>query len=220
VEIEEAMTDHPRHFVPAAGHDWLLPLYDPLQRLLGGDAARRRMVELAEIAPGHRVLDIGCGTGSLAALIAKRHPRVEIVGLDPDPKALARARRKCDRAGTVALDIGYSDALPYPDASFDRVLSSFMFHHLEAEAKLGTLSEAMRILAPGGALHLLDFGGTAENTHGLLGHLFHSAEHLRENFEGGIPALMREMGFAEAEEIDHRSSWIGRITYVRGRPPA
>jgi len=218
--MDKSMTDHPRHFVPAAGHDWLLSLYDPLQRLLGGDAARRRLVDLAGIERGQRILDIGCGTGSLVALIAERHPEAEIVGLDPDPRALARARRKCDRAGaTVALDLGYADALPYPDASFDRVLSSFMFHHLEAETKRGTLSEAMRILAPGGALHLLDFGGTTGNTHGLLGHLLHSAEPLRENFEGGIPALMKEAGFAEAGEIDHRSSWIGRITHVRGRVP-
>jgi ubiquinone/menaquinone biosynthesis C-methylase UbiE len=214
------MSEPARSFVPAAGHDWLLPLYDPLQRLLGGDAARRRFVDLAGIEPGQRILDIGCGTGSLLALVAGLHPQVELIGLDPDPKALARARRKCERASIgVRLDLGFSDALPYVDASFDRVLSSFMFHHLEAETKRATLREARRVLAPGGALHLLDFGGSAGNESGLLGHLLHAAEPLRENFDGGIPALMEEAGFAEAGEIDHRASWIGRIAHVRGAVP-
>ena len=58
------MAEH-RHFIPAAGHDWLLPLYDPLQTLMGGDSFRRSMIDAAHIQPGQRVLDIGCGTGSL-----------------------------------------------------------------------------------------------------------------------------------------------------------
>jgi ubiquinone/menaquinone biosynthesis C-methylase UbiE len=82
-----------------------------------------------------------------------------VVGLDPDPKALAIAKRKAQRAGlAIQLDQGFSDGLPYPDASFDRVFSSLMFHHLKAEEKAATLREVRRVLRPGGSLHLLDFG--------------------------------------------------------------
>jgi hypothetical protein len=56
------MTTTPRSFIPAFGHDWLLPLYDPLQWLLGGDGLKRPLIEQAALAPGMRVLDIGCGT--------------------------------------------------------------------------------------------------------------------------------------------------------------
>ncbi len=83
-----------RTYLPAAGHDWSLPLYDPIVKLLGGDAARKALLEQAALRPGQRVLDVGCGTGTLATLIKQLYPDVEVVGLDPDPKALARARRK------------------------------------------------------------------------------------------------------------------------------
>ena len=96
------------------GVAWLLPLYDPLTRLLRLDRARRDLLVQANLQPRHRVLDIGCGTGSLAVLIKQLHPDVEVVGLDPDEKALARARRKARRAGvTIQFDLAFSDDLAY-----------------------------------------------------------------------------------------------------------
>ena len=119
-----------RTFIPAAGHDWLLPLYDPFCKWMGGESLHRQLVDQADIRPSQRVLEIGCGTGSLAILVKRLHPGAEVVGLDPDRKALTRARRKTERdALSVQLDRGFSDELPYADASFDRVLSAFMFHH-------------------------------------------------------------------------------------------
>ncbi|HET9532222.1 MAG TPA: class I SAM-dependent methyltransferase, partial [Blastocatellia bacterium] len=178
------MMEDSRTYLPAAGHDWMLPLYDPVVKLLGGDAARRTLLEQAVIRPGHRVLDIGCGTGTLVTLIKRLHPEVEVVGLDPDPKALARARLKSERTGaSVQFDQGYADELPYADASFDRVLSSFMFHHLQRDVKEGTLREVRRVLKPGGSLHLLDFAGPEAGTEGLLVRLFHSSHQLRDNSE-------------------------------------
>jgi len=99
------MMESSRTYLPAAGHDWSLPLYDPIVKLLGDDAARRALLEEAALRPGQRVLDVGCGTGTLAALIKQLYPDVEVVGLDPDPKALARARRKAARAGSPSSSI-------------------------------------------------------------------------------------------------------------------
>jgi ubiquinone/menaquinone biosynthesis C-methylase UbiE len=213
---------HERPFIPAASYDWLLPLYDPVQWLLGGDAAREDLMTQAALRPGQRVLDIGCGTGSLAVQIKRRYPDIDIVGLDPDPKALARAKRKAERAAvSVRLDQGFADHLPYPDASFDRVFSSFMLHHLDRDTKRHTLREAWRVLKPGGSLHVLDFGGAASRTDGLLARLLHSVGHLHDNFEGRLPELMREAGFADAAEIADRASLFGRIAYYRASgPPA
>src|SRR5437667_8403284 len=101
----ETMMESSRTYLPAAGHDWSLPLYDPIVKLLGDDAARRALLEEAALRPGQRVLDVGCGTGTLAALIKQLYPDVEVVGLDPDPKALARARRKAARAGSPSSSI-------------------------------------------------------------------------------------------------------------------
>jgi ubiquinone/menaquinone biosynthesis C-methylase UbiE len=136
------------------GHDRLLPLYDPFQRLLGMGSVHRQLVDQARIQPAQRILDIGCGTGNLAMLIKRLHPDAEVVGIDPDPKALARAQRKAGReALSVQLNRGFAEELPYPDASFDRVLSALMFHHLGPEEKEKTLDEARRVLKPDGSLH-------------------------------------------------------------------
>ena len=207
--------DGHRHFIPAAGHDLLLPLYDPLLALLGADGPKLELIEQAGITPGMRVLDIGCGTGTVVVEIARRHD-AHVVGLDPDQRALARAQRKADRAGIyLKLDQGYSDELPYPDAAFDRVLSSFMFHHLDAEVKAKTLREVRRVLAPGGELHLLDFGGSAPRSEGLLARFIHSAEDLQENFGGGIAKALGEAGFPEVTETATRRTLFGRIASYR-----
>src|SRR5262245_50743482 len=126
------MEETRKTYLPAAGRDWMLPLYDPLVKLLGGDAARRALLDQALIQPGHSGLDVGCGTGTLVVLIKRLHPDVNVIGLDPDPRALARARRMAAPAAVSAqFDQGFSDALPYTNASIDRVYSSFMFHHLQ-----------------------------------------------------------------------------------------
>ncbi len=214
------MQTQPRSFIPAAGHDWLLPLYDPLTRVLGGDRLKRPLVEQAALTPGLRALDIGCGTGSLTLLLTKLHPAVEVVGLDPDPKALAIAKRKAQRTGlAIQLDQGFSDGLPYPDASFDRVFSSLMFHHLKSEEKAATLREVRRVLRPGGSLHLLDFGPPRSRLSRVLAHVLHSAENLRDNFEDKILTFLGQAGFARHEEVSHRATLVGSLSFYRALAP-
>ena len=205
-----------RHFVPAAGADWLLPFYDPLTRLLGTGKAIERLIEQAGLAPGQRVLDLGCGTGATTLAAKRACPGIEIVGLDPDPKALARARRKAGREG-LAIDFveGFGDALPFPDARFDRVLSSFMFHHLESEQKPAVLREVLRVLRPGGRLHLLDFGGAGHGLGAFVARLVHREESLHSNREDALAARMRESGFARAEQLEERASLVGSLAYFR-----
>ena len=109
------MEDVSKAYLPAAGHDWALPLYDPLVKLLGGDKARKLLLDQAAGQSIRRVLDIGCGTGTLVTMIKRLDPGLEVVGLDPDPKALTRARRKAQQEGlSIKFDRGYSEALPYP----------------------------------------------------------------------------------------------------------
>jgi ubiquinone/menaquinone biosynthesis C-methylase UbiE len=208
-----------RHFVPAAGADWLLPFYDPFTRLLGTASALRRLAEQAELSPGQRVLDLGCGTGALTLVAKRAQPGIEIVGLDPDAKALARARRKAERAGlAIEFQQGFGDALPFPDASFDRVLSSFMFHHLEAAQKPAVLREVFRVLRPAGSLHLVDFGGAGHGIGAFLARLVHREESLRANTDDALTRAMRDAGFAEAAETEQRGSLVGQLIYHRATP--
>ncbi|MDJ0869339.1 MAG: class I SAM-dependent methyltransferase [Myxococcota bacterium] len=205
-----------RHFVPAAGHDLLLPFYDPLQRLMGEERIKRPLIEQAGVRSGQRVLDVGCGTGSLTLLIKRLHRGAEVAGLDPDPKALDLARRKAAHAGLeIEFQQGYGDEMPFPDGSVDRVFSSLMFHHLEGAQKAGMLREIRRVLKPEGSLHLLDFGPPRSRLSRLLTGLVHRGEAVRDNLEGRIPALMQEAGLREPTEVDHRGTIFGGLSYYR-----
>ena len=201
-----------RTFLPAAGVDWLLPLYDPIVNLIGAGSARKVLLELAVPVSGDCVLDIGCGTGTFAVRIKTEHPDLDVVGLDPDPKALVRAKRKAGVASAaVRFDKGFADELPYKNESINHVFSSFMFHHLPSDVKLGTLREVRRVLKPGGSLCLLDFGGPEAPGHGILSHLFHSNHRLEENSEDSVLAYMERAGFPKFEKVTERSSLFGLI---------
>src|SRR5882672_1056063 len=207
-----------RSYLPAAGKDLCLPFYDPIVRLIGGDRARRALLDQAALRRGQRILDVGCGTGTMVVLIKGLHPEVEVVGIDPDPKALLRARRKAAGVGVgvgIQFDQGFGDDLPYPEASFDRVFSSFMFHHLPADEKGKTLRAVRRALKPGGELHLLDFEGPEDHAHGILAHLFHSHQQLKDNSESEVVGLMRQAGFADAKKTDRRTMLFGGVAYYR-----
>jgi ubiquinone/menaquinone biosynthesis C-methylase UbiE len=187
-----------------------LPIYDPLVSLMGGSRARDELIKQANIKPNQRVLDLGCGTGTLVVLLKRKFPSAEIVGLDPDPKALRRAEKKVRRAGvSVQLDEGFSDALPYEPGTFDRVLSSFMLHHLKEHEREKTLREVLRVLKPAGTFHLLDFAGGEDKAPGRWGRLVDSHARLEENSEQRILQLMKRAGFMNAEKVQDGSMLFG-----------
>jgi ubiquinone/menaquinone biosynthesis C-methylase UbiE len=140
---------------------------------------RDRLVELARLQAGEAVLDVGCGTGTLA-IAAKRRvgPAGVVHGVDASPEMIARAKRKATKAGvnvTFATEI--VEALPFPDGHFDAVLSTLMLHHLPRPTRQQCAREMRRVLKPGGRVLAVDFGTPAGHRKGLLGHL-HRRGHL------------------------------------------
>ena len=193
------MADAERPYLPAAGYHWALPLYDPLQKFLGAEKAKRVLLDQAALRPGYRVLDIGCGTGSLAVLIKRLHSDTEVVGIDPDPNALKRAQSKAGRAAlSIRFDQGSADELPYEDGHFDRVFSSFMFHHLQEHQRDTTAREVRRVLAPRGSFHLLDFACPEDRPLGWWDRLVFSNPHFRGNSASRILTILAQAGFASA----------------------
>ena len=203
-------------YIPAAGHDFLLPFYDPLLRLLLRERTlRNRFLDLAAIEPGQRVLDIGCGTGTLLLLLKERCAGADAVGIDGDPKALAIASAKATKQHrAVRFEEALATKLPYGDASFDRVLSSLMLHHLTRDEKLGALREARRVLAPGASFHLVDFAAPRTALARVATRLIHHDDRMEDNLAGQIPVLMRQAGFARVEERGHHDSFLGAFVFL------
>jgi ubiquinone/menaquinone biosynthesis C-methylase UbiE len=125
---------------------------------------RQRLIELAHLTAGQSVLDVGCGTGTLA-IVAKRcvGPAGQVHGIDPSPEMIRRAIQKAKSAGVdVSFEIAVAEGLPFPDAAFDTILSTAMLHHLPEEPRTRCVREMRRVLKPGGSLLAVDFGGQAE----------------------------------------------------------
>jgi ubiquinone/menaquinone biosynthesis C-methylase UbiE len=211
---------HPHDYLPAAGHDVLLPSYDVMTRLLGMKRVYDALIAQAELADCRRVLEIGCGTGNLIVRAKRAYPHLEAIGSDPDPLALDRAQRKSNRLNGIRFDRGYAQRLPYADGEFDRVLSSMMLHHLDDDAKTAAAAEVFRVLRPGGRLHLVDIGGDMTARDGLAARLVLRSHHAAGNLGDAIPRLLSATGFGCTEVATHRQRIVGRLTYYRATRPA
>lgn len=120
---------------------------------------RERLLEPIRLQPGEAVLDVGCGTGSLAMAASRQvTPNGTVHGVDPSPAMIARARHKARKASAdVTFEDGTAESLPYPDASFDVVLSTVMLHHVPRKARPRAVREMRRVLRAGGRLLIIDF---------------------------------------------------------------
>ena len=178
----------------AAGYDLLLWLVT-----LGRERAfRERMLKYAHLQPGEAVLDVGCGTGTLA-LLAKEQvgPTGEVCGIDASPQMIARAQKKARRAGIdVSFKNAFAQSLPYPEGRFNAVLTTVMLHHLPKKARAELAGEIRRVLKPGGRVLAIDFGKTAKDRRSFLDHIHRRHGHIEFN---DMVALFRDAGLAIAE---------------------
>lgn len=208
-----------RSFIPAAGWDFALPLYDPMARITGADGLRLELIERAALRAGQRVLDVGCGTGSLVIAAKRAHADIECVGLDPDPRALELARRKAARARVdVRFEQGYGDALPYADASFAHVFSSLMLHHLDAAAQHELLVEVRRVLQPGGTLHLMDFAQGRLGIHRWFRGMHHHEQQPHFETLEEQRAQLQRAGFTQVHVGQAKRLLLSPIAIFDARP--
>jgi len=211
------MSQHESKYVPALSFRVLTPLYDTFFKLtMREEMFKRCLVQEAVIQPGQRVLDLGCGTGTLTVMIKKAHPSSEVTGIDGDPQVLEIARRKAGEAGaSIRFDEGMAYKLPYPDNSFDRVLSSMVFHHLTTKDKERTLSEIYRVLKPDGELHLADFGEPKGLYAKSVSWVMRRFERVDDNINGRIPEMFRKAKFSVAKTFE-LLTLFGTLALLRG----
>ena len=208
-----------RDYVPAAPQLWL---YDFLVAVLARES-RWRPALVRQIAPTAEdaMADIGCGTGSLMALISRTAPPAVLIGIDPDPAILERARRKTEAAGaTVELKVGYArDAAALLDGrGINKIVSSLVFHQVPMAEKRAGLAAMRTALVPNGELHVADYG--LQRT-ALMRQLFRIVqkgdgyENTEPNARGVLPKLMKDVGFRAVEETTVIATPTGSISLYR-----
>ena len=159
---------------------------------------RKRLLQLARINDGERILDVGCGTGTLAIAAKQRVGQGGTVyGIDASPEMLARAEKKARRANVeVLFHNGLAEALPFQNSFFDAALSTVMLHHLPAKTRRQCVAEVQRVLKPRGRVLVVDFEGFSDQRRTLLSHFHRPHGHVKRS---DIVALLAEAGFETIE---------------------
>jgi ubiquinone/menaquinone biosynthesis C-methylase UbiE len=188
-------TTKSKSYIPALSFHSLTPLYDPiLQWVMQEQRFKRLLVEQTSIRHDHRVLDFGCGTGTLTCMLKHRYPAAMITGLDIDPAILAIAQQK---AAELAIHwiCGSATELPFANNSFDRVVTSLVLHHLTTSSKQQAIAEIYRVLRLGGQLHVVDFGPPRSPYSRAIAPLMRNLEEVADNLDGYLPTLFDKTGF-------------------------
>lgn len=206
-------------YIPALRWNGLTPLYDAVLRYVMQEYRfKNELIRQAQIQPGQHVLDLGCGTATLTVMVKQAHPDAHITGLDGDPAVLHIGRAKADKFGvSLTLDQGMAYALPYLDGSFDRVVSSLMFHHLTTLDKQRTIDEVYRILRPGGNFLIVDFGPPLGVWARLVSPIMARLEEVSDNHKGLLLTMMRQAGFANGIALARFATLFGTLHLYTGR---
>ncbi len=216
------MKEEPAGYIPALRFHALTRYFDAvLATTLKEEKFKSLLVEQANVQPGNRVLDVGCGTGTLAVLLKKAVPEAHIVGLDADRTALEIARKKATEA---EVEIEFHEALawdaPFEPKSFERVVSSLVLHHLRDRDKLRTLQKVRAWLRPGGELHIADWG-KAQNAlmrvAFLAVQLLDGFQTTRENVRRGLVPVLRDAGFRSVNETHREMTLFGTLSLYRAQ---
>ena len=213
-------------FTPAAGDPKYTKYYDSIVALLTReDRWRSAVVTQLALQPGDTVVDIGCGTASLAIRMKRRQPAARVIGVDPDPQVLAIARAKARRA---AVDIEFVHAMGDRAVELvgagiaDKAVSSLVLHQCPVPMKQAIIANMFTLLRPGGQLVIADFGVQRDALMRLGFRIVQFADGKQDtqpNADGILPRLIEQAGFVEAAEVSVIRTFSGSISIYRATRP-
>jgi ubiquinone/menaquinone biosynthesis C-methylase UbiE len=206
-------------FIPAFDFHFLTKVFDSF---IGFTVPEKRikesLIDLMNIRDKDKIIDFGCGTGTLLIMGKHKHPEAHFEGIDIDPKILALAKGKIEKQ---KLDISLTEydggRLPLDSDSVDKAMSSLMMHHLTTDKKIMAMKEIYRILVSGGTLHIADFGKQKNLIFILIGNVAGKFEQeVEANFKGLLPELMTQAGFVNVLTIKTYNTKLGTICIYSG----
>lgn len=211
-----------KEFIPALRYNWFTKIYNPVVAFTMPELKfKSELIKQANVATNHKVLDFGVGTATLSLLLSKQQPDCYIDGVDVDEKILGIAKEKIDEQEAKITLTKYDGLkLPYPDKTFDRVITSLVFHHLDGEQKKNSLLEIKRVLKPDGELHIADWG-KASNF--LMRTLFYLVQFLdgfkttNDNVKGLLPNYIKNAGFIEVKTTMNFSTIFGTLSLYKAK---
>ena len=191
--------------------------YDPVTQYLlppNEDWVRRGLIERLRSQP-RRILDLGCGTGSTTLLLKKAFPQAEVIGLDLSPYMLLVAADKAAQA-KLAIQVQHANAeqTGFPDASFDLVTASLLFHETPPLVACNILQEAFRLLKPGGEVAILDGNQATLRQTDWLTQIFEEP-YIKDYAAGDLNNWMSGAGFGDVTTDE--LWWVNQVT--RGVKP-
>jgi ubiquinone/menaquinone biosynthesis C-methylase UbiE len=191
--------------------------YDPVTQYVlppNEDWVRKALLERIRCQP-YRILDLGCGTGSTTVLLKKAYPYAEVIGVDLSPYMLVVA---ADKAEQAKLDVQFrqsnAEQTGFPDASFDLVTASLLFHEMPPLVSCNVLQEAFRLLKPGGEVLILDGNQSTLLQSDWLTQIFEEP-YIKDYAAGRVEDWMKTAGFGEVSTAE--VWWVNQVT--RGLKP-
>ncbi len=212
------ISTHGRTLDHAAG---VYDILSPLMLFCQEKRISEKAIKLLNLSEVNKVLDVGCGTGTAAIKIAKDLGYKDnslIVGLDAAPRMIDAARKKSKHLKNTRFDVEIAEDLPYEDESFDAVISTFFFHHIDFELKKKVLQEIWRIIKRNGVVVIVDID-IPTNLFGKLcvwcAYLMFRQEEIKENIQGKLIRAIAESKFRSWHIISQHLGFISILKLVK-----
>ncbi|MBX9785456.1 MAG: methyltransferase domain-containing protein [Chitinophagaceae bacterium] len=206
-------------YIPALRFKWLTPLYDFFLNLTMPERKiKEALLKTANVLPGEKVLDFGCGTATLTIMAKKSSPEAKVTGIDIDTEILAKASKKIKEEKLDIFLLDYDGKhLPFQRNAFDRVISCLVFHHLDTDIKQNMLAELFRVMNKDGQLLIADFGRSKSWVQRTLFNIIRCLDGFKStdaNARGLLPEMISDAGFENVAIATRFTTMFGEVQLI------